>query len=306
MVKRAAGFTLVELIMVIAVAGVVATMVSTIIGQQAYGYVQFQKRAQLVQQAEAAMQLMSLDIQNAVPNSIRVNGSYLELVPIDSMAYYRRTVDYGSGTGDELDFSVADDQFEVFSDLVSADTFSATAQVVIYNLGLTGTNLYVDEIDPTAVLPADQVGVISEPGLYFIDQANGSGYPEDIICFDQNNTNCGTPVGQQFTSPSPSQRLYVVDGALTYYCNANASNPAAGTLERYSDYAIQSSQPSSTGAAPLSSATSAVVTDGVSSCSIQYSSGSMARDSLISIRLTLSNGQQMVTLLKQIKVSNVP
>ena len=306
MLKRTQGFTLIELIIVIAVTGVVATMVSTIIGQQAYGYVQFQKRAQLLQQAEAAMQLLTLDIQNAVPNSLRVNGSFLELVPIEDMAYYRETVDYDESDGDELDFSVADDQFEVFTDLVSSDTYSSTAQVVIYNLGLTGTDLYNDEIDPTAVLPADQVGVISEPGLYFIDQTNDDGHPEDIICFDKNNTSCVTPVGQQFVSSSPSQRMYVVDGALTYFCNPNASDPASGTLERYSDYAVQSSQPVATGSSPLSGATSAVVTDGVSSCSIQYSSGSMARDSLISIRLALSDGRQSVTLLKQVKVSNVP
>ncbi len=316
---RNQGFTLIELILTIVLAGLVATMVATVIGNQASGYVDLQQRARLVQLADSAIQQITKDIRNAVPNSIRVSGNYLEFVPVQMMGYYRSELNNSGGLpGDILDFTVEDTEFSVYEDLYTGagvGKYYPSAQVVIYNLGSPGADLYND-----AIVSGVSSGVISEPGLYiknaitkdyadgFLDgviDGNPDTYPEDIVCFDQDDTNCGLPVGQQFSSASPTERMYIVDGAQTYQCAANAANPSAGLLSSYSGYAIQSIQPTTTGA-PLNTVDQVIVTDSVSSCSFSYNAG-MAQESIVSIHLTLSDGNnQSISLMKQVKVSNVP
>ncbi|MES2817726.1 MAG: type II secretion system protein, partial [Pseudomonadota bacterium] len=89
--KPARGFTLVELVMVIALAGVVLVMISTVLSRPLQGFVDQSRRAVLVDQAAGALSRLTRDVRLAVPNSLRVSadGQALELLLIHSAARYR-------------------------------------------------------------------------------------------------------------------------------------------------------------------------------------------------------------------------
>ena len=276
------GFTLVELIIVITLIGIVGVMVSGAISNQMYGYVEMNRRAELVQLADLAIKKMARDIRRAVPNSIRVNGTNtnIEMVPIQYAARYRAEVSDDAGS-DPLDFDASDTSFDVFADLVSGNTTLSSGQVVIYNLGLEsggnpvlGANLY-------AANPSGDPHVISATGVTLVNNGN-----QDQIQLDS---------AHQFSFPSPRQRMYIVTGALSYICNTGAGN-----ITRYEGYSISASQPSSPGG------TSALLLNNVSSCSFTYQPGTLTRNGVVTIQLVLSDGDQSIRLLEQVHVSNAP
>lgn len=96
-IARQTGFTLVELIMVIALAGVVAVMISTVMSRPMQGFVDQSRRAELVDLAATALNRMARDIRLAVPNSVRATGSALQLIPIAAAGRYRANQLDGSG-----------------------------------------------------------------------------------------------------------------------------------------------------------------------------------------------------------------
>jgi MSHA biogenesis protein MshO len=101
--------------------------------------------------------------------------------------------------------------------------------------------------------------------------------------------------GVPFPFSSPYQRFYLVDGPISYRYNA-----AAGTLERYAGYAISASQSALPGVTPSTMA------DHVSSCTFSYDPGTPQRSGLVSLRLTLTDDGETITLLHQIHVENAP
>ncbi len=288
------GFTLIELIIVIVISSIVGVMVSLMIGRYMDNYITMEKRVDMTQIAESALQKMAADIHNAVPNSVRVNGNYIEMVPVVYAAPYRKNGDFtdtaiitntNPAEADPLDFTVADKSFHVLANIVSADTPLTSAQVVIYNTGLTNAgapvcpdNLYAD---PSGCDPH----IISRPGLTITDNID-----QDFITLD-------TP--RHFARQSPYRKVYIVDGALTYHCDL-----ANGTLTRYSGYAIQESQPPAAGVAPLTGG--ALVANNLTGCAINYSAGSLSRNAVVSLVISLGDGNQSTTLMKQVQISNVP
>jgi MSHA biogenesis protein MshO len=94
---RQAGFTLVELVMVIALAGLVAVMISTVMSRPMQGFVDQSRRAELVDLAATALNRMARDIRLAVPNSVRVTGNTLHLLPIAAAGRYRANLLDASG-----------------------------------------------------------------------------------------------------------------------------------------------------------------------------------------------------------------
>jgi prepilin-type N-terminal cleavage/methylation domain-containing protein len=98
----AAGFTLVELIAVIAVTGIVAATIGQLIGWQMAGYQQMGERAALVQMAQSAIRRIERDVRRGLPNSLRVNGdgSAVEIINVVDARRYRaapRVVELAGG-----------------------------------------------------------------------------------------------------------------------------------------------------------------------------------------------------------------
>ena len=89
--ERGRGFTLIELVMVIAIGGIVAVAVSRFIAQPVEGYLQLRSRATLTDLAQTAQARLARELRLAVPNTIRVSagGGAVEFLRIRTGGRYR-------------------------------------------------------------------------------------------------------------------------------------------------------------------------------------------------------------------------
>ncbi|GLQ33505.1 type II secretion system protein [Litoribrevibacter albus] len=300
--KPVNGFTLIELVIVITIAGIVAVLAATMIGNQMTAFVDLSRRAVLVDQAETAVRQMTRDIRAALPNSLRVTtnsgNAYLELVPIKDAGRYRLSAGDGTVTDDDktLDFSVEDTDFQVLGRL---PTVEANDRLVIYNIGqvnasdnpVNGANVYADPANNSASSAVPVLGshVISDAG--------------DALSYTGTNSNVMTlNSGHQFAFQSPQQRFYVVNQALSYVCDLTNQR-----IRRYEGYDLQAAQPNNLLGSPLSGASiRSTLIENVTDCEFSYNAGNAQRSGLLTITLTVAEDGERVRLVHQVHVDNAP
>jgi len=269
--RHESGVTLIELIVAIVVMGVLVTLSGMFVRGQVDAYLDIGQRADLADQADTAMRRIMRDLQSAVPNSVRVTGSFLEFVPIRDAGRYR--AQKGVPADNELDFtSAADNSFEVFGPGV---TVVAGDQLVISNLGIAGADYYA--------------GDTRRP-------LTSTGSNLSVLAFNI--------AGGQFPFSSAQNRFQIAMPPVSY-----AYEAATRTLWRYSGYAIQSAQPASiAGLDALPGVTkAALATDvDVPNSFFSYGAAALTRNAIVSVRLTLSRNGESVTLFQQINVFNSP
>ncbi|HEU0219776.1 MAG TPA: prepilin-type N-terminal cleavage/methylation domain-containing protein [Gallionella sp.] len=290
--SRERGFTLVEMIVVIVITGIIGGIVAVFIRAPVQGYVDSARRAEMSDIADTALHRITRDLRLALPNSVRVTSvacgastcSYLELLPTGSPSCPANTVCLGGGryragtgggagcaaspSGEELDFTVADGCFGV---LGTMPPFAAGDQVVVYNLGVAGADAYAGNNRTAWSSTAGSVVNIT-PKLFPFD--------------------------------SPNHRFHVISTPVTYVCNPVTGG--GGTLTRYWGYAIQAAQPSNTAAAPLSTASHALLASNVSACSFTYDPLVSARNGLVTLNLGITESGETVALYNAAHVSNTP
>src|SRR5688500_1469266 len=132
--SKQCGVTLIELIIVISITGIIAIGVAVFIRRPVEGYVDAARRAELTDIADTALRRMSRDLRMALPNSIRVDasGRYIEFLQTRGGGRYR-IEQTGSATGDPLDFTAADDKFDVVGTMPDFSG-AGTKYIVIFNL----------------------------------------------------------------------------------------------------------------------------------------------------------------------------
>ncbi|MET0336072.1 MAG: type II secretion system protein [Rhizobacter sp.] len=271
------GFTLLEAVIVIMLTGIVGVMVSTFIRQPIDAYVDLGRRAELTDAADLALRRMARELRTALPNSVRVDasGTFVEFLPVRSTGRYRAALS-ATGSGDILDFSSSSDSsFDILGPTVAAVSGD---QLVVHNLGLPGADAY----EGTSRRALGSTGTALSSLSYTVG-------------------------GTQFPYASPSSRFHIVSRPVTFACTPLAGG--AGSLRRYGGYAIQSSQPSSTGAAPLSSLSgnnNALLSNWVAACSFTYAASATTRNAVVTLRLTLTSGGESITLLQQVQVEGSP
>lgn len=295
------GFTLVELVVVIAISGIIAVIVGVFILRPIQGYDAQVRRAELVDAAESALRRMQREIRRALPNSIRVvnegtgNGRVLELIPAIDGARYREDPP-GNPTA-RLNFNTTDTDFDTIGNLLCTTNPAVTGpcasyasngdRLVIYNLGQTGADAYAGT---DVITPAGSTITITSATA-----ADGT----------SDHVNIGT--GFDFAFRSPSQRFFVVEQPVSYVCNK-----ATRTLTRYQGYPLTAAQTAIDTDAELAAATPvtgvARVADKISDCTIDYAPGSTERAGLVSIGITVRDAatNEEVRLLHQVHVDNVP
>lgn len=262
-----AGFTLIELVVVIVITGILASLGGMLISSPIQGYFDLTRRAELVDAADNSLRRMQRDIRQALPNSIRLTSDgtvqYLELLHTVDGGLYRATK--AVSTNDILDFSQVDSKFNVLGQLAAIPVVGQ--QLVVYNIAATGDsgNAYSGD-NRTKVTGGDQANV------EFTD-------------------------GKKFPFQSPYQRFFLVDQAISYVCTPS---PAGGTLMRYTGYLITPTQPTTA----LSGGS--LLANHVTACTFTYAGGSSQRAGLVTLQLELADEGETISLLQQVHVDNAP
>jgi len=286
--SRQAGFSLFELILVIVLLGIMASGAGLLITSPIDAYSDQVRRQLLVDQAEMALRQIARDVRRALPNSIRTTpvgaGWALEMVNTSDGARYRDEagVNFSAATY-ILDFTSADTEFNFLGslNLPAPSTLSANQRLVIYNTA--PANIYNDAVGGASL------GIITPSGTMMgLTELTMGGEVEHHLVLD-------TPF--QFSQQSPGQRLFIVDGPISYICN-----PATGRITRYSGYDYSVAQPT---AAPPTGSAGPLVTQLIA-CSIDYTAGTAQRGGIVTLDITLSDSGESVTLLHQVHVDNVP
>ena len=265
--------------MVIAIMGVIAAMVAVFIRAPVEGYFDAARRAQLTDIADTAVRRIGRDLHLALPNSVRVAApACIEFLPTSTGGRYRAERNCSSGTcsgGDALEFSSPIGGFEFLGGLNPAPV--AGDRVVVYNLGIPGADAYND--DNTAT-----IATVNASSLTFTSN-------------------------RQFPFASPGNRFYVVPNAervVSYVCSGagiDGSGNGTVTFYRYSNYAPSATAPTVCQTIP---AGTPVLATRVRACDFSYAAGVTARSGLASLRISIQEQNEAVTLYQEVHVNNAP
>jgi MSHA biogenesis protein MshO len=156
------GFTLVELVITIALSTIVVGFMAIFISGPVESYTDQSRRAALVDLAENSLRRIARDIHRALPNSVRVNlsGSVvaLELLTTVDGARYRDRPPPGNPSK-RLQFSAPDDAFNSVGRFPNITRpFSSNSHYLsIYNVGVPGANAY--ELSNVITPPGTQIDI---------------------------------------------------------------------------------------------------------------------------------------------------
>jgi MSHA biogenesis protein MshO len=304
----ARGVTLIELVVVMAILGIIAAVAAMSVREPIQAYVDSNRRAELTDMADTALRRVGRDTRLALPNSVRVTGVgpvYLELLLTRTGGRYRANVN-DTGAGDPLDFTAgpptADNQFDTLGPMgvLAGQAIAAGDILVVYNLfsdpAITNANAYTYNQAAFGCTSATQSSANCNTAT-IAGTGAGALAGETRISFDR----------RQFPLASPGNRFQVVQGPVTYVCNANggaldANGNGTGTLTRVHSYAVQLAQPS-----PPAGGTSAVLAQFVTACEITYNPSVLTQArGLVSMRLALTRANETVSLYHEVHVNNVP
>lgn len=274
-----AGFTLIELVMVIAIAGVVAVAASRFIAAPVEGYLDLERRAALTDLAQTAQARLGRELRLAVPNSVRVavGGGAVEFLRLRTGGRYR-----AAAPGNVLDFTASSGSFDVPGGLADAGAVRAMA-------GATAADCVSGAADCLVVYNTGQPGADAWAGDTLA--AVTAAAPASV----------GFARASPFAWASPAQRFYISDGPVSFVCEGSA-------VIRYSGYPISpahSDVDSGVEIAGVGGVGHRLAGD-VSACSFSYQAGTATRSAVLTARLSVARDGETVTLLQQFAVSNLP
>lgn len=247
------GFTLVELVVCIVLAAIVAGFMVLFLDFPVQEYFQQTRRADLVDSADRVANAMTTDLRTALPNSLRTASvgavQSLEFLQTEGTTRYYGAGDKNGAPNEELTTGTAVSSFGTL------DTFDPTRTVtysVPYlstgNLGTPGHDAYSNATPVGTMTPAGvSISINPQPSAPFIA--------------GENQVTLGAPM--TFVPdglPTPGHNAYLVSGPVSYVCD-----PVGGTLMRYTSYAVTALQ-----AVPPAGAASSLIAHDVSNCNLYF------------------------------------
>lgn len=272
MTRRQRGFTMIELIIVMVVTAIVVVMISAIITRPLTGYFDTQRRADLADRGQAAINRMAIELENSVPNSVRISvtGTSIEFMPVLGAGRYRST-----GAGKLIEKNNSNSEFYTMTSL-PIKIFSDTRIVV------APKNYYVDATSSLADSVSDKISIK-------IDLPTDPNRGANFIRLTPPPT---------FAGGSPSKRFYLARDAVTYNCDIGAS-----TIKRYTGYPLTATQT----AIPASATSTSTLASGVTACTFSLKAPTAAANfPIVIIRLEMAVDGESMTLFKEVPLWNAP
>lgn len=275
--RTAAGFTLVELIVVIVLVGIIGGVLTLQLKPAIQSYLLVQQRAALTSQADTALRRIVADVRGAVPNSLRLGSdTCLELVPTIDGGRFCTAPETGSPpvASAYLDDIDARNAFDVLTPLSYAPR--------------KGDAIVVGNQNPDDVYDGANVAFVEET----VATASAAGMHRIRLSGDFR-----LPPGYD------GGRFVIVPGDRKVVYTCRLKENGTGTLYRFT--AARSAAPSCT---PPGDAAPVTAMDRVSACAFAYSPGQGAtqESGYIQLQLTLSDQGESVPLTVGAHVDNVP
>ncbi|MDB2552922.1 prepilin-type N-terminal cleavage/methylation domain-containing protein [Gammaproteobacteria bacterium] len=290
-----AGFTLIEMVAVIAISGILAAGMVTYIGDAVIGYESSASRNKLAQSGRAALDRLSVELHNSLPNSLRVStasgggNQCLEFVPVlAATTYINPPFDAAAAAFDVV-------QFEPNVESVT-DGYIA---------------IYPTKVNE--VYDAEHSTTTGFPVLGALEQISSIA---DTSPASTQLSRVTLASSHRFSERSPSSRLFYVNDPISYCVSGSR-------LYRYTDYGFFDVQPTVEAAAgvcvlssgdrclPSSSSggSKMLITDAIDNSSLtafRLIPQTLARNALVAIEMNFASQGDRVRLNHQVLTRSVP
>lgn len=270
------GFTLIEMVTTIVIASILAMGVVSYIADSTEGFLSSSNRSRLAGSGRAALDRMTLEIHNALPNSVRVNAAAgngdqcLEFMPaLKATTYLNPSFTAGGATS-----------FEVI-DFNPLTTYASPAGIyaAIYPIDTDDLYDYDDDLGPLALIDA-----ISDPSA-----ADGK-------------MTVTLGASHRFSKRSASDRLFLVDAPVSY-CVVGEK------LYRYSNYSVEATQCTPASCLPSTLPDRALLADSIDNSGLtafSVGAATLRRNAIVSFELSMTSQGDTVRLNHEVLTHNVP
>lgn len=281
--RRAQGFTLIELITVVIILGVASAGIAAFVRGSMQTYIDVSTRDQLMSESRFAIERLKRELPSAVPNSIRLTGNTgyhcLEFVPINWATVYTRLPESTDSTY-EIDVVALHDINDVPYTLPSGDSYAVvypTRSEDVYD-GTQGQRVNVNDCS---------------------DDGDG-----DCATLDDSDDIVQLEVSGLITQSSPGSRVYLVDHAVSYCVYDNK-------LIRYTNDLVKTQAGAFPGLPVIAEhVANTLSSDPVNSPQeddpFRVISSSLQSNAIVEVRLRFIDNNEQIAYHQEIHVANVP
>lgn len=299
--NKQSGFTLVEIIIVISIMGIIGGLSTLIIGRSLDSYAALERRENLQTSVRLAIERISRELRNALPNSICINnggacingtGSAFYFIPVrDSGRYQDRPGNYIAPPAIQRDRlpinNPSRDRFDILS-TNGGNRINAVAGdwVVVYNQNNSDIYLAPNNI-------RNQINAIVQKDI----NNTAADLTDDIdqIQFSDNASfGNPSPTNQSFSNHSPTRRFHIINrnDQVTSFSFTLANN----SLFR----------DTTTLAAPNTDVAPRLLMQNVQACTFTFTPGAPQRAGLLRINITVAEQGETIQVIHDTHVYNTP